>query len=63
MQELQETWVRSLGGGDPLKKEMAAPSSSLAWEIPMDRGGWQSIVHGRHQESDMTEYTPPTADT
>ena len=29
-----ETWVRSLGGEDPLEKEMAAHSSTLAWRIP-----------------------------
>ena len=27
-------WLGSLGGEDPLEKEMAAHSSSLAWEIP-----------------------------
>ena len=27
-------WVRSLGQEDPLEKEMAAHSSSLAWRIP-----------------------------
>ena len=29
-----ETWVRSLGGEDPLEKEMATHSSTLAWKIP-----------------------------
>ena len=29
-----ETWVRSLGGEDPLEKEMATLSSMLAWRIP-----------------------------
>ena len=29
-----ETWVRSLGQEDPLKKEMATHSSILAWRIP-----------------------------
>ena len=29
-----ETWVQSLGGEDPMKKEMATHSSILAWEIP-----------------------------
>ena len=29
-----ETWVRSLGWEDPLKKEMATHSSILAWKIP-----------------------------
>ena len=31
---MQETWVRSLGQEDPLEKEMAIHSGSLAWEIP-----------------------------
>ena len=30
---MQETQVQSLSGEDPLKKEMAAHSSILAWEI------------------------------
>ena len=29
-----ETRVRSLGGEDPLEKEMATHSSILAWKIP-----------------------------
>ena len=33
MQELQETWVQSLGGEDPLEEGMATHSSILAWEI------------------------------
>ena len=31
---IQETWVQSLGGEDPLEKEMATQSSTLAWKIP-----------------------------
>ena len=31
---MQETRVRSLGREDPLEKEMAIHSSSLAWKIP-----------------------------
>ena len=30
----RETWVRSLGQEDPLEKEMATHSSTLAWKIP-----------------------------
>ena len=30
----QEMWVQSLGQEDPLEKEMATPSSILAWRIP-----------------------------
>ena len=29
-----ETWVQSLGQEDPLEKEMATHSSTLAWRIP-----------------------------
>ena len=41
---MQETWVRSLGGEDPLEKEMATHSSILAWRIPWSEepGGLQS---------------------
>ena len=31
---LQETWVRSLGGEDPLERGMATHSNILAWRIP-----------------------------
>ena len=29
-----ETWVQFLGGEDPLEKQMATLSSTLAWKIP-----------------------------
>ena len=46
-----ETWVQSLGGEDPLEKEMAIHSSILAWRIPWteEPGGLQS------KELDTTE--------
>ena len=31
---MQETWVQSLGQEDPLEKERATHSSTLAWNIP-----------------------------
>ena len=31
---MQETGVRSLGWEDPLEKEMAAHSRTIAWKIP-----------------------------
>ena len=42
---MQETWVRSLGGEDPLEKEMATHSSILAWKTPWTEkpGGLQSM--------------------
>ena len=39
---------------------MAAHSSIVAWEIPMDRGAWQATVHGVTKESDSVA-TKPTA--
>ena len=45
MQEMQETGVRSLGGGDPLEEGMATHSNILARRIPRteEPGGLQSI--------------------
>ena len=42
---MQETWVQSLGGEDPLEKEMTTHSSILAWETPWteEPGGLQSM--------------------
>ena len=39
------TQVRSLGWANPLEKEMATPSSTLAWKIPWteEPGGLQSM--------------------
>ena len=31
---MQETWFQSLGWEDPLEKEKATHSSTLAWKIP-----------------------------
>ena len=36
---MRETWVRSPGGEDPLEKEMATHSSTLAWKIPWEEPG------------------------
>ena len=51
---IQETWVRFLGREDPLEKEMAIHSSTLAWKIP-----WMEDLIGYspwgHKELDMTE--------
>ena len=46
---MQETWVRSLGWEDPLKKVMATHSSILAWRIPWTGkpGGLQSMASQR----------------
>ena len=40
-----ETWVRSLGGEDPLEEGMATHSSIVAWRVPWteEPGGLQSM--------------------
>ena len=43
MQEVQETWLRSLGWKDPLEEGMAIHSSILAWRIP-----WTEEPGGLH---------------
>ena len=55
MQELQETWVPSLGWEDPLEEGMATHSSILAWRILWreEPGRLQSI----ESQSDMTQAT------
>ena len=52
---MQETWVWSLGREDPLEKEMATHSSTLAWRIPWreEPGELQSMGS---QELDTTEW-------
>ena len=51
---MQQTQVQSLGREDPLEKEMATHSSTLAWKIP-----WMEEPVGYspwgHKESDTTE--------
>ena len=51
---VQETWVRSLGQEDPLEKEMATHSGTLAWRIPWmeEPGELQSMGS---QRADTTE--------
>ena len=46
---VQETQVRSLGWEDPLEKEMATHSSTLAWKIPWteESGRLQSMESQR----------------
>ena len=49
---MQETRVRSLGWEDPLEKEMATHSNTLAWKIPwteepsrLQSKGWERVRH------------------
>ena len=52
-----ETWVRSLGQEDPLEKEMATHSSTLAWKIPWPEecGRLQSV--GSQSRTRLSDFT------
>ena len=54
VQEMQETWARSLGQEDALEREMATHPSILVWKIPRieEPGGLQS----RESQTDTTEH-------
>ena len=43
---MQDTRVQSWGREDPLEKEMATHSSSLAWKIPWTEEPGRLQVHG-----------------
>ena len=49
-----ETQFRALGWEDPLEKEMAIHSSTIAWKIPQTEEPGRYSLWG-HKESDMTE--------
>ena len=53
---MRETWVLSLDQEDPLEKEMAIHSSTIAWKVPWteEPGRLQSMGVA---ESDTTEAT------
>ena len=48
---MQETWVRSLSGEDPLEEEVATQSSIGTWEIPWTgkSGGLQTMASQKSQ--------------
>ena len=54
---MQDTQVQSLGGEDPLEKEMATHSSILAWKIPWTEkpGGLRSMRSQRVGHNLMTK--------
>ena len=57
---MREIGVRSLGREDPLEKEMATHSSTLAWEIPWteDRGGLYGSWGQKESETTERLYFP-----
>ena len=54
---MKETWVRSLGQEDPLAKETATHSSTLAWRIPWteEAGRIQSLGSQRVGHNSATD--------
>ena len=58
MQEMQETWVLSLGPEDPLEEEVATYPSFLAWKIPWteELGRLQSMGSEK-PDARVTEHT------
>ena len=50
---MRETWVRCLGGEEPLEEGMATHSSILAWGMPRTQEGG-GLVYGV-SESGRTE--------
>ena len=54
---MRKTWVLSQGWKDPLEKEMATHSSTLAWKIPWmeEPGGLQSM--GSQSWTQLSDFT------
>ena len=50
--EMGENWVQSLSWDDPLEKEMATHSSTLAWKIPWTE---EPAIPWSRKESDVIE--------
>ena len=52
MQEMPETWVRSLTQEDPLDEEIAIHSSILAWKVPWtEETGGYTLCSWREQDT------------
>ena len=58
VQEMQETWVQSLGQEDPMEEEMATHSSILVWETPWtgEPGGLESMGSQRVRHDWVIEW-------
>ena len=59
---MQKTWVQSpMGPEDPLKKEMAAHSSILAWEIPRtEKTGRRQSTRSRKSQTGLSKLNNKT---
>ena len=54
---MRETQVRSLGWEDPLEKEMATHSSSLAWKIPKMEESHRLQSMGSQSQTRLSNFT------
>ena len=55
---MRETRVRSLGREDPLEKEMATHSSTLAWRIPWrEEPGWATVHGVAKSQTQLSDFT------
>ena len=54
---VQETWGRSLGQEDPLEKEMAIHSSTLAWKIPWPEKPGRLQSMGSQSRTRLSDFT------
>ena len=52
-----ETWVQSLGLKDPLEKEMATHSSTLAWKIPWTEELGRLQIEKAHAQQIKTQHS------
>ena len=55
MQEMEETWVQSLGQEDPLEEGTATQVQYSYLENPRDGGAWWAYSPWGRTESDTTE--------
>ena len=54
---MRETKVRSLGQEDPLEKEMAPHSSTLAWKIPWTEEPGRLQFMGSQSQTQRSNFT------
>jgi len=54
---MRETWVWSLGREDPLEKEMATQSSTLAWRIPWREEPCRLQSMGLQSQTRLSDFT------
>ena len=54
---MQESAHQSLGGEDPLEKEMAAHSSILAWKIPWISESGRLLSMGSQSRTRLSDFT------